>query len=206
LDLAALEPFRQSGALLDVGCAGGDFLVAARQRGWKTAGVEVARENAAVAAEILGLDVWNGRLEDAAFPADAFDVVRANQVIEHLQDPRSFAREMIRVLRPGGALLVTTINFASATRAVLGTRWNYLGSAHNGHISLFTPGTLRHLLDELGCTVQRTDTLGFRLANPGSGAGSLLRRPRKLAEKALGALLCPLGLGGRIRVLAVKRG
>jgi 2-polyprenyl-3-methyl-5-hydroxy-6-metoxy-1,4-benzoquinol methylase len=206
LDLDALEAYRQGGALLDVGCAGGDFLLAARQRGWKTKGVEVARENAQVAAELLGLDVWNGRLEDARFPADGFDVVRANQVIEHLQDPRRFAAEMVRVLRPGGALLVTTINFASATRAVLGARWNYLGSAYNGHIALFTPRTLRRLLEELGCRVARSDTMGFRLANPGSGGSAFVRKPRKLLEKAAGALLAPFGLGGRIRMLAIKRG
>jgi SAM-dependent methyltransferase len=143
-------------------------------------------------------------LEDARFPADSFDVVRANQVIEHLQDPRAFAREMVRVLRPGGALLVTTINFGSLTRRVLGPEWSYLGSSRNGHIALFTPATLRSLLEELDLRVARVSTTGFRLANPGTGGRGIARRARKLAEKAVGAVAGPAKLGGRIRIVAVK--
>lgn len=102
-DLVKLE-----GRVLDAGCGNGFFF-------------EVARPQLPGAAELVGLDLSNemlakarrhhGRLVrgDAArlpFADGVFDTVLARSLLHHLPDPELGAREMARVLRPGGELVV----------------------------------------------------------------------------------------------------
>ncbi len=68
----------------------------------------------------LGLDVFTGTVDAAAFPADSFDVIFTNAVMEHLCDPLSVLRECRRILRPGGVFYADTVNWDSYTRRLLG--------------------------------------------------------------------------------------
>lgn len=96
------------GLLVDVGCGIGRFL-------------EFASD---VAVEYIGIDVVRhpGLSEDAAFyradldreaiplPAASADIVSALETIEHLESPRAFCRELTRILKPGGWLVLSTPN------------------------------------------------------------------------------------------------
>ncbi len=88
--------------LLEVGAAGGHFLLAARERGFSVAGVELSPYAAKEAQSRYGLDLCVGQLGDAAFPEDSFDVLYLNDVLEHVPDPVDFLGEARRVLAPGG--------------------------------------------------------------------------------------------------------
>jgi SAM-dependent methyltransferase len=93
------------GRLLDVGCAHGWFLDAARRRGYTASGIE---PDAAVAAQAVqrGHDVVHGPFPDVLSPGDRFDVVVFNDVFEHLPDPRAALFATARALRPGGLLAI----------------------------------------------------------------------------------------------------
>ena len=82
--------------LLDVGCSSGAFLEAAQGMGIAARGVEPAPSAAASARE-KGLDVVTGTLDRAGFEPGSFDAVTLCEVIEHLQDPLSLARDVLRV-------------------------------------------------------------------------------------------------------------
>ena len=100
--LARLDPLRQLGTLLEVGCGAGFFLKAAERAGWKATGLEVMEAGARFARETLGLDVRLGTLEDAGLPAGSYDAVVLLDVIEHLHDPRATlarAQKFARVTR-----------------------------------------------------------------------------------------------------------
>ena len=60
-----------------------------------------------------GLDVRLGTLEAQGFPADYFDAIVMNHVIEHIHDPLEHLRECHRVLKKGGVLSLATPNVAS---------------------------------------------------------------------------------------------
>jgi SAM-dependent methyltransferase len=107
----------QPAALLDLGCHDGSWtsqLVAASggtvQR---VAGVEVV-ESARRDAERRGIEAVAANLnERLPFADESFDLVHANQVIEHVLDLDLFVGEIARLLRPSGRAVVCTENLAS---------------------------------------------------------------------------------------------
>lgn len=110
--ILALMP--QAGTLLDVGCDDGAWTeqIARAARASSVAGIELS--DARVAAQGRGIDAHAGDLEkDWPFDDNSFDVVHANQVIEHLKRLDHFVSEIARVLRPGGRVVVCTENLAS---------------------------------------------------------------------------------------------
>ena len=102
-------------SLLDLGCHDGAWTMElARAAGAdRVEGVEIVPE-AAAAARARGITVHSFDLNRAVPLDDAsFDVVHANQVIEHLNDVDLFVAEVYRLLKPGGVAIVSTENGSS---------------------------------------------------------------------------------------------
>ncbi len=99
------------GRILDVGSALGTFLKIAETRGWKPQGVEISRFAAEFARDKRGLSIFNGDLESFQSAGDAFDVVTFWDSIEHVTQPLANLQTAVRLLRPGGLILLTTDNF-----------------------------------------------------------------------------------------------
>jgi len=160
--LNTIYRFASKGSLLDVGCAAGYFLNAARLH-FEPSGVEPGRHAAEFASHQLGLNVHTGRLKDAGFPDNGFDVVCLSDVIEHLADPLSELREIHRITRPGGLLYVVTPNIASFSARLLRGKWWGLRPAH---LYYFSPRTLRALLKRAGYDVLLIKSYGrvFRMS------------------------------------------
>ena len=90
---------RSSLRLLDVGCGCKPYLPYFSQ----------------CVSEHIGIDVVPGEhvddigvAENLPYPDESFDIVLCTQVLEHSEDPHAAAREMFRVLRPGGLALIST--------------------------------------------------------------------------------------------------
>ena len=112
--LAALEP-RPGARLLDLGTHRGEFTMRVAQRLGATSvcGVELIEKHAGVARD-RGIDARRADLDDGLpFEDGAFDVVHANQVIEHVRRTDAFLRETRRVLAPGGLACISTNNLSS---------------------------------------------------------------------------------------------
>ncbi len=102
------------GALMELGSAGGFFIEAARRRGWQVKGVELSPPAAEYSKREMGLDVWEGLLEDAPFDAGSFDVVVADNVLEHTTDPHQVLVDLRRFLKPGGHALVVVPTYVNS--------------------------------------------------------------------------------------------
>jgi SAM-dependent methyltransferase len=134
--------------LLEVGCGAGFFLKAAERLGWNVLGIELSDEAARFAATRLGLNVRRQRAEDAPIPPGSFDAAGMFDTIEHLFDPRSVLTAIARALAPGGVLAITTPNFDSITRHLLGVDWAVLSPLE--HVYYFQERTLARLLESCG--------------------------------------------------------
>ncbi|MEW6434447.1 MAG: class I SAM-dependent methyltransferase [Myxococcota bacterium] len=86
------------------------------------------------------------------YPEASFDLVVSMDVIEHLGDPRPWLRELVRVLRPGGHLFLTTPNYGSMSLTILELTALELIARIQGfsrrhlHPTKFTAQRLRHQL------------------------------------------------------------
>ena len=141
-----------SGVLADVGCGTGRLWQRLRDRFSRGIGLD------AIQYEGLPLD-----LEFRAADLDALrlpladgeiDVAAAVETIEHLENPRAFARELARVTRPGGFVVITTPNQLSALSLLtLATRQEYSAFQDNtypAHRTALLEIDLRRIASECG--------------------------------------------------------
>ena len=95
--------------VLDVGCGVGMYALAFQRYASEVFGIEVelsrAREASALEARAA-----QGMGEALPFPDDWFDIVFSHEVLEHVRDDRRSVEEMVRVVRPGGHLVIFVPN------------------------------------------------------------------------------------------------
>lgn len=105
-----LRPDPPGGPVLDVGCGVGQVVAHLTREGIEAHGVDVATPNIertrAFTSRCL---LYDGRR--LPYPDRQFAVVGALNVLEHVEDPEDFLREMVRVCRPGGRIVVSSPNF-----------------------------------------------------------------------------------------------
>lgn len=104
-------------------------------------------------------DLVRGDVErlDSLPEIGTFDVIVAGEIIEHLQNPGLFLRSARTRLRPGGTLIITTVNAYCAFRfiayALKGRRGNQ-EPTHPDHVAYYSRATLRLLVEREGWSVR----------------------------------------------------
>jgi len=153
--LDRLEPYRQTGRFLDVGCSAAFFLSVAKERGWQPQGAEIAKWAADFSRQELGIDIFNSMLQDAKFPDNHFDVVFSSHVMEHIGQPLGLLSEMARVLRPGGVhVTVVPTQFASPSWRLA---HRFIGDPPPIHASFYTRDTYAAFLKKAGLRVKSVE-------------------------------------------------
>lgn len=113
----SLQPAK--GRILDIGAGTGDFLNVAKQNGWETIGVEPSDKAKAIALkkEVPFVE------ETASLESHSFDVITMWHVLEHVPDLDSQIKELKRLLKPNGSLIVAVPNFKSFDAKYYGAYW-----------------------------------------------------------------------------------
>jgi len=96
---------RIQGRILENGCGVGMYVEHLAQHGGTVIGLEYDFERAAE-AQTRSSHILNAAGECVPLPASSFDLILSHEVIEHVQDDRAAVREMIRVIKPGGRVLI----------------------------------------------------------------------------------------------------
>lgn len=185
--------FAQPGRVLDVGCAAGYFLRVMQDEGWQVTGLEPSDAIRPQAEERVGREnVRAGLLGQVELAPGSFDLITMWDVIEHIPDVVGAAREVRRLLAPGGKFLIETQDVNSLAARVLGKRWQHY--KHAEHIYHFHARTLADALGRAGFRVlENRPWLGGKYVSLGfvaERAGrlhpffSLLCSPLRLVSKA----------------------
>lgn len=165
-------PQKQNLDVLDVGCGAGNMIHHLAQYG-RVRGIEVDARPVKIAQQ-RGYDV---RLGDATqtipFPDASFDVVTALDVIEHVDADENILREAFRVLRPNGALLITTPAFQWL--------WSH-NDTLNAHKRRYTAGELRVKMERADFKLERLSYNFFLVFPLAAGMIALKNMTGKNAE------------------------
>lgn len=109
----ALKPERPGAPVLDVGCGVGQVVKRLADAGFDAHGVEISEPSVAKARE-LGLNCCSYDGRRLLFPDRRFAGVGALNVLEHVDEPEAFLSELVRVVEPGGRVVVSSPNFFRA--------------------------------------------------------------------------------------------
>jgi 2-polyprenyl-6-hydroxyphenyl methylase/3-demethylubiquinone-9 3-methyltransferase len=169
-DPAAERPFAGI-RVLDIGCGGGILSESVARLGGTVLGVDVTEKNLAVARlhaqwSGLAIDYRLADVEQLAAAGEVYDLVLNMEVVEHVERRAEFLAHCGRLVRPGGIMVVATINRtpAAALIALFGAevllRWLPRGTHH--YRKLVRP---EEITAELGAGFRCLDRTGVRV-NP----------------------------------------
>jgi 2-polyprenyl-3-methyl-5-hydroxy-6-metoxy-1,4-benzoquinol methylase len=109
--------------------------------------VELSEYSSRLAQKKFPGRVYNGTLERADFPQDTFDLIALSDLLEHVPSPLSFLREVWKILKPGGMIMIVTPNAASLTERLMRGKWSHYKSEH---LYYFSPSTIEACLIQVG--------------------------------------------------------
>lgn len=150
LRLKEIEKYIPEGKLLDVGCATGYFLDAAKNYGLETFGVELS-EKAVQQVMLRHKNIFQGAVEDANFNDSTFDFITIFDLIEHVTDPDSTIKEVSRIIKQGRHIAISTPDITSWHAKILGKRWGFIIPLE--HLFYFSPNSMKLLLKKHGFSI-----------------------------------------------------
>jgi 2-polyprenyl-3-methyl-5-hydroxy-6-metoxy-1,4-benzoquinol methylase len=154
--LAVVRKFKKKGDILDIGCFAGFFLELAKQKKWKTFGIEPSKWASTIARKrgikIIGQDITTAKIKK-----ESFDAVTMWDVIEHLPNPQEVIKIIHKILKKDGIVAFGTPNIESLLAKTLRERYPYLIRMH---ILLYSPKTLKKLFEENGFKVIHVSSYG----------------------------------------------
>ncbi len=208
-------PALAGGTVGDVGAGFGLFLEELRKL-WPQS-LMVAIEPSSEMAHICrskGLEVAPTPIEELTGCNGRFNLLTAFELLEHLHEPRMFLECAFRLLRSGGALLITTLNGLGFDIQVLWERSKSVSPPH--HLNFLNPQALADLCERVGFSVEEISTPGeldwdiveSAILNDGTEAGRFLswlaRNGDVACKRDFQAWLSQHGLSSHMRVLVRK--
>jgi len=145
-----------SGKVLEVGCGDGRSLMQLRALCYDAYGIE-ADENIRSIAKKLDLNIHIGTIENASFEPSFFDLITANQLIEHIIDLDSLLSKTKYFLKDSGIIILSTPNANSLYRKIFGRIWINWHIPY--HQQVFTKKSIKTLLENNDLKITKIKTV-----------------------------------------------
>ena len=155
--------------LLDIGCAYGPFLAAAKEEGFSPSGIDPAEDAVRYVQEKLNIPAAQGFFPDILVTPQSpipdhkslnssFDVITLWFVIEHFRDCAAVLTEIKRILKPGGILAFSTPSFSGISGKK--SLYNFLSASPADHYTVWSPKMCKKALALAGFKVKKTVSAG----------------------------------------------
>lgn len=189
---------------LDVGCATGTNVQIFAELGLDACGVDPS-EQPILLGQNAGRKLFKGTLDEVNFPSESFDLISSYEVIEHIPTPVEFLREITRVLKPGGVLILGTGNFDSWTRRLRRDRWDFFNLIeHGGHICFYSPNTFKKIAPMMKLQLVKANTYSLRFFEKEEVSWFTYRMSKIISEIA-SLIAKSVGKGHQMECFFVKR-
>lgn len=146
-----IQQQKNQGKLLDVGSGNGAFLVQARSAGFEVEGQDISPYFIEYCKRNRNLEIHEGELSSLNFPSNYFDVITLFDVIEHHRQPLELLKEIKRILKTDGILIITTHDIGNFFAKIHGKKWRMIYPV--GHLVYYTKQTLTASLIQAGFRV-----------------------------------------------------
>jgi len=153
--------FKKDGRLLDVGCGNGLYLDFAKARGAEVYGNDVDEYQLRPIINKYGRKkIRIGELKDNSWSSEFFDYVTLWHELEHDFDPVTTIKEVHRILKLGGTVVVDVPNIDSFELSVFGRYWTMYAVPF--HLNHFSPKSITKLLESNGFSVSKIRFPAFK--------------------------------------------
>lgn len=145
-----LKNLSKAKRVIDIGCGDGEFLSIFKGLGCDVFGAEYDPRTEDICRN-KGITMLRGGVMPSLGGngnPEQFDLAIFTEVIEHINNPMDVIENISHLLKKDGMLYVTTPNFASLERRMLGAQWGMI--AYPEHISFYSPRTLDSILKRCG--------------------------------------------------------
>ena len=157
--------------VLEVGVGNGNLIAVAQEMGYDVSAVEIAKQTAQNAANLLDLPILCG--DFLRMPEDRqYDMITMGDVLEHLRSPSEGMAKAYRLLKQGGVLWVSTPNYESAFTTMMKMNDPMWREPH--HITYFSRKSLTRLAEQTGFQVMQ-----YSVSNHYNGSMELLLKRNK---------------------------
>ena len=145
----------ESKQILDIGAGTGDFLNTAKNKGWKIEGVEPNTHAKALARQ-KGIDL---HFNTTDFESQSFDVITMWHVLEHIPDVENQIKELKRLIKPNGYVIIAVPNFKSYDALYYKSFWAAYDVPR--HLWHFSKNSIQKLFKEEGFSLEKVLPMKF---------------------------------------------
>jgi len=148
--------------ILDIGCAYGPFLVAAKEEGFTPAGIEPAQDAVRYVQNTFGIPAIQGFFPNCPLPSPQnipYDVISLWYVIEHFTDCLAMLAEIKKILKKGGILAFSTPSFTGISGRK--SLRKFLEKSPADHFTIWSPKMCKKALALSGFKVKKTVITGY---------------------------------------------
>jgi 2-polyprenyl-3-methyl-5-hydroxy-6-metoxy-1,4-benzoquinol methylase/spore coat polysaccharide biosynthesis predicted glycosyltransferase SpsG len=146
-------------SLLDIGCAYGPFLDAAREEGFSPVGIDPAQDAVSYVRQQLTIPAVQGFFPNSPLPSSRpYDAVTLWFVIEHFTDLKAALSQIKKNLKPGGILAFSTPSFSGVSGRSSLSR--FLSASPADHFTIWSPAMCKKALALYGFRVKKTISIG----------------------------------------------
>lgn len=145
------------GNALDIGCGSGNLARGLIKKGYSVTGVDIQKFLKDREIKFKKCDLDDG----LPFKENSIDLITATEIIEHIENPRHFIREIKRVLKKGGIAIITTPNIfnwkARLYYPLKGIIWGFREEDYkiSGHITSVAKYDFERICKEEGLNIKR---------------------------------------------------